>query len=244
MTGLYGLTSYGNLFGATPSFYSNLSQYSSIRTGTYKKAVKAYYSQITNTETNQTENKKPTKNPVKKESTTKLNESNLALSTIKATATELVDSANKLTSTGKDNIFASESSYDKDTVYKAVNSFVNEYNDTMEALEKTTNLSVSNAGNSMARMTNVMCKSLSKIGITVDTDGKMSVDEDKFKNADMESVKSMFHGSASYAGIVSSSASRIASQASNQISQANGGLYGSNAYFNSYSSGLLFNGFF
>lgn len=239
MARLFGISNYGNLFGSTSGLYSSLSQYSSIKSGAYAKLTKAYYAK-----TPTTTEKDTSKTPVKKNQTTKWNESNKALSNAKAEATELVDSAKKLTTTGKDSMFASESKYDKDAVYKAISSFVEDYNDTVSALSKTSNSSVKNAGSSMTRMTDVMSKGLSKIGITVGTDGKLSMDEDTFKKADMDSVKSMFNGSSSYAGIVSSSASRVASRASNQISQMNGGTYGSNAYFNSYDSGSLFNSYF
>lgn len=236
-----GISNYANLFGSTSSFYSNLSQYSSIKNGSYAKLTKAYYAKDT---TNKTDTTKPSQTNVNKNQTTTWKESNAALSTTKAEATELVDSAKKLTSTGKDSLFGNDGKYDKDAVYKAVSNFVDEYNDTVSALRKTSNTSVNNAGDSMTRMTNVMSKNLSKIGISVETDGKLSIDEDTFKNADMSKVKSMFNGNSSYAGIVSSSASRVASQASTQLSQANGGFYGSNATYNSYTSGSLFNSYF
>lgn len=227
------------LFGATSSFYSNLSQYSSIRSGAYSRATKAYYAKNPVKKTEDT-----SKNPVKKNQVSKWNASNAALSDVKDEAKELIDSAKKLTSTGKGNMFAKESEYDKDEAYKAVSSFVNNYNDTVSALGKTANVSVSNAGNSMTRMTNVMSKSLAKVGITVGTDGKMSVDEETFKKADMSSVKSLFNGNSSYASIVSSSASRIETTASNQITQSNAGIYGSNSYFTGVNTGSFFDSYF
>ncbi len=255
MTGLYGLSSYVNMFrtgssysnmfgsgsSSTSSFYSNLGEYSSIRNGAYRKLVKSYYKKMNSTDSDTTD--KSTTGSTGKN--TKVNSTGtVALSTVKSEASDLVTSAKKLTATGKDSLFASEEKYDADATYKAVSNFITQYNDTVDALSKVTSTAVKNAGNHMQNMTNIMSKGLSKVGITVGTDGKLTVDEQKFKAADMSKVKALFNGSSSYAGVVSSAAGRVASQAGNQISQLGGGLYGSNGYYNSYYSGSLYNGYF
>lgn len=242
MAGIYGFSNYSSMFSAgrmsgMSSFYSNLSEYGSIRTGAYSKAVKAYYKKVAPNKTHQTQQTTNLKD--------KGNVANVALSTVKSEANELVDSAKKLTTTGKRSLFADKNQYDKDAIYKAVSSFIDEYNDTVGAMGSVSNTSVKNAGNRMTRMTGIMSNSLSKIGITVGSDSKMSIDEEKFKNADMSRVKSLFNGNGSFAGSISSSASRIAFQASNQMSQVNGSLYGNNgSLYNNYNSGSLYDGFF
>lgn len=255
MTGLYGLSSYAhmfrtgssysNMFGtgssSTSSFYSNLGEYSSIRNGAYRKLVKSYYKKMNSTDSDTTD--KSTTGSIRKNM--KANSTGtVALSTVKSEASDLVASTKKLTATGKDSLFANEEKYDADAAYKAVGNFVTQYNDTVDALSKVSGTAVKSAGNHMQNMTNIMSKGLSKVGITVGTDGKLTVDEQKFKTADMSKVKALFNGSSSYAGVVSSAAGRVASQAGNQISQLGGGLYGSNGYYNSYYSGSLYNGYF
>lgn len=255
MTGLYGLSSYANMFrtgssysnmfgsgsSSTSSFYSNLGEYSSIRNGAYRKLVKSYYKKMNSTDSDTTD--KSTTGSTGKN--TKVNSTGtVALSTVKSEASDLVTSAKKLTATGKDSLFASEEKYDADATYKTVSNFITQYNDTVDALSKVSSTAVKSTGNHMQNMTNIMSKGLSKVGITVGTDGKLTVDEQKFKAADMSKVKALFDGSSSYAGVVSSAAGRIASQAGNQISQLGGGLYGSNGYYNSYYSGSLYNGYF
>lgn len=255
MTGLYGLSSYANMFrtgssysnmfgsgsSSTSSFYSNLGEYSSIRNGAYRKLVKSYYKKMNSTDSDTTD--KSTTGSTGKN--TKVNSTGtVALSTVKSEASDLVTSAKKLTATGKDSLFASEEKYDADATYKTVSNFITQYNDTVDALSKVSSTAVKSVGNHMQNMTNIMSKGLSKVGITVGTDGKLTVDEQKFKAADMSKVKALFNGSSSYAGVVSSAAGRVASQAGNQISQLGGGLYGSNGYYNSYYSGSLYNGYF
>ena len=94
---------------------------------------------------------------------TALTNSQKTLSTVGNEASALVKSANKLAG---------------DVSYKNVEAFVENYNDTVAALSKTVNSTVRSSGNSMQRMTGIMKNNLSKIGITVASDGKMSVDEE------------------------------------------------------------------
>ena len=187
---------------------------------TYSKAARAYYSKV-NTQ------------------------SRADMSGIKKEASELTDAIAKLTNKGKDTLFLDSKEYDKDDAFKAVKNFVAEYNDTVSSLAKTSDYRVKSAGNSMTRMTGIMSNSLAKVGVTVGTDGILSVDEETFKTADAGRVKNLFSGKNSYAGIVSSSASRVASQAEREVTGYANGLYGYNALlFNHYHSGMFYNGFF
>ena len=212
----------------------NYSDYATIRNGSYFKLLSAYYSKSDSTDSTTTVS--PSISTAKDDAKT--------LTRIESAAESTEKSLSKLTATGKDSLFASEEKYDADAAYKAVGNFVTQYNDTVDALSKVSGTAVKSAGNHMQNMTNIMSKGLSKVGITVGTDGKLTVDEQKFKTADMSKVKALFDGSSSYAGVVSSAAGRVASQAGNQISQLGGGLYGSNGYYNSYYSGSLYNGYF
>lgn len=269
MVGFYGnYSGYGSMYGSSGSgfmnsFYSNLSQYSSIRTGAYAKAAKAYYgkngviSKNNVSSNNKVNSKDDTDNSVNKSSSTttsaaysRINKENAALTSVKTEAKELVDDVKKLTSTSKDSVFAKDKEYNKDDAYKAVNDFVKSYNDTVTSLKGTSNTAVKNAGDSMSRMTNVMKSSLEKIGITVGKDGKLSVDEETFKKADADKVKGVFTGSGSFGNIISSSASRLEQQADKQISSYNNSNYNNNtynnkgSYYNYYNSGFVYDGFF
>ena len=250
MTGLNGLLAYSSLFSTSnssfmPSFYSNLTEYSNIRNGVAIKAAKAYVKKMATQENEAPakRNNRDTKVETKPSSMNgMLDKAQKALSTSKAKASELVDSSNKLLSTDKDGLFADDKK-DTKAIYQAVKEFASDYNDTIDALKSTMNTSVKSAGNSMERMTSVMKNSLAKVGVTVGEDGKMAVDEETLKAAAPDKVKAMFHGKGSYADIVSSSASRIATVAENQINQSSGSLYASNGNFCSFNSSLFFNGY-
>ena len=65
----------------------------------------------------------------------------------------------------------------------------------------------------MKNMTETMKKSLSSVGVSVGTDGKLTVDEEAFKKADMKNVKALFSGDYSYASQIAQKASGITSAA-------------------------------
>ena len=172
---------------------------------------------------------------------------NSGLSNVSKESTELVNAAKKLTDTGKNGVFANQESYDADKAYKAVNDFVANYNETLDAVDKTANTTVNYAANSMSRMTGVMTGSLSKVGITVGKDGRLSVNEEEFKNAGFDKVKSLLGSNSSFTGIISSSAQRLGSAADQQSRQMmnNTGIYGRyGSYLGNYYSRSQFDGWF
>ena len=250
MTGLYDLSAYSSLLSTRnssfmPSFYSNLTEYSNIRNGIAIKAAKAYYKKVGTLENDTTTKRKDEDTKAEEKRSTingKLDKAYKALSTSKAKASELVNGSKKLLSTDKGSLFA-EDKQDMKAIYQAVSDFASDYNDTIDALGSTMNPSVTSAGNSMKRMTDIMKNSLAKVGVTVGEDGKLAVNKEVFEAAAPDKVKTMFHGKGSYADIVSSSASRIATMAENQINQTSGSLYASNGHFSSFNSSLFFNGY-
>ena len=247
----FGLSNITSLFGmgntgSTSSLYSQLAQYSSIKSGAYAKLTKAYYGKNTDT-SKKTESTAKKSDVTDKLYTSKAADSVKALNAVETEANELVKSAKKLVDSGKDSLFTSEKEYDKDKAYEAVSKFVTDYNDTIDKLAGTSDTTVHNNASSMKRMTDIMKNSLSKAGISIGDDGKLSVSEEDFKKADFSKIKSVFSGKNSYADIISNSASRIASAASTAENKYGSGAYGSDgtySSYNSYYSGLYYNGFF
>ena len=106
---------------------------------------------------------------------------------------------------------------------------------------------VAGAATSMSRTTSILSKSLAKVGITAEKDGKLTLDEKAFKNADMDTVKSLFQGTGSFADNVSYAAGRIGRAATSSLASMSTSFYGANGYFNygGYSAlGNFFNGYF
>lgn len=252
----FGLTTSGanSLFGSTglssvSSTASLLSDYASIRNGSYTKLLRSYYNKIDSEDSDKA-------STTTKKTTTADRLTNSQLLSEKEAAGKLRSSAAELVQTGKDSLFNKKEvkgkdgtvskDYDTDAIYSAVSDFVKNYNSTVEALGNSSTSSVLNSGNRMVSYTNAMAKSLSKVGITVGLNNKLTLDEEKFKAADMSNVKTLFNGIGSYAYSVSASASSMANAASAQLSQRNGGLYTSTgAYGSSYAySGSLYSSFY
>ena len=134
--------------------------------------------------------------------------------------------------------------YDTDKIYKAVNSFVTQYNALTKSAGSSNVMAIRTSSDSMGYYSAQNAKKLSSIGIKFDAGtNKLSIDEEIFKNADMDTVKSLFSGSGSYAYQVSAKASQIDSHAQYEASRAN--TYNSvGAYSYNYSSGDLWNSMF
>ena len=235
---------YSSFFGSgssslSSSIYSNLSQLSSIRSGAYSKALKAYYGKNSETDTS------------KKTSASRYNNyqyANSELTKVSKESSELVAASKKLSDAGKDNLFSNKEKYDSDAAFKAANEFVTNYNETLDAVSKTANATVRNSANSMTKMAGIMTKSLGSIGITVEKNGKLAINESEFKNADFDKIKSVLGTNGSFAKIIGSSAQRLESAAEQQNRQSayGAGLYGRNGsgygYYGNTGSG--FNGWF
>lgn len=189
-------SSSGNLFNSI-----NLSDYYSIKKGSYGKLLKTYY-----TDQKTSDSSSSTK---KTNTTTSKDVDKTGMTQMKKNADELKSAAASLSSS--ELWKQSAGSYDTDKIVSAVKDFAQEYNNAITQASKvsTTNTSVSSAVGYMKSMTTTMTKALSNIGITVGTDGKLSVDEEKLKNAKMNDVKALMSGNSSYAGQIADKASEI-----------------------------------
>lgn len=229
----------------------NLSDYASIKSGSYGKLMKAYYAKNRSDEVDSVVNNKTTKN--------KVTASEDALDTIaklEKNASSLSDASQKLASTDKDSLFVEKDivkkeedgtetktkGIDKDAIYKAAASFVDSYNSLLTTAKASGNARVNSAYAGLTNLTENKKQSLEDIGITIGSDKKLSIDKDKFANADTDRIQSVFQGG--YALGVQNRADLIEMYAQNDAAKASG-LYGaSGAYTSQFASGNLYNGFF
>lgn len=190
-----------NNSGAFGSF--DFAEYASIKNGTYRKLVKKHYA---------LEKESIPKKTDKTETKKKQNFlDGTGLTQVKSEADELKKSAEAL---GKDSLWKQNNGkYDMDKITKAVKDMASQYNDVIGQAKKVSSKDVSMQTGFMTSFSNTMSNSLSKIGISFDSDGKMSVDEDKLKNADAKDVKSMLSGKFSYSEQIAEKASAISSAA-------------------------------
>jgi len=183
----------------------NLSDYASIKSGTYGKLMKSYYkSTSAKADSSDTSNTTNTTN-----SKTKLAET--GLSTMKKDADALKTATEKLQASSL--WTQSAGSYDTQKITDAVKSFATSYNDTLTQSANISSKEISQTMNYMKSMTSTMSKALSKVGITVGTDGKLAVDAEALKSANVSSIKSLFGNAGSYGSQIENYASDISKDA-------------------------------
>lgn len=224
------------------NFGINLSDYGLIRSGSYYKMMKAYY------ETDASGSAKSSW--IGSTTTSTAADSVKTLAQVESAADDLSNSSKDLYTTGSKSLFKTESKtdsngkttreYNTEEIYKAVKSFVSDYNSLVSAAGKSNTTKIANAAASMVNVTKVNANMLKEVGITIDTtDYTLKLDEDTFKNADMSKVKSLFNGNGSYAYNTAVKASMINSYAKMESSKSNT-YNGSGNYTYNYSTGALY----
>ena len=208
----------------TSGLYSSLSEYSTIRTGAYKKLLNSYFSKTQSTKASQT----GTNYQVKGNSTVEKKQ----LTEVKDAADSLYSSAAKLTDTSSTKSLFKNAQSVTGEISSAVKNFVNDYNSLVEEAADTSNSKVTGKVSFMTSQTNAYKSSLENIGITINDDKTLTVDEKKLNSADVNDVKKLFNGSSSMAYQTFVRASSISGAAENASTTS--GLYGSDGAYDNY----------
>lgn len=251
---MYDSSSVSTLFSSLGSskstgsglFGINLSEYASIRSGSYGKLMRSYFSMDSTKGTSKSDDS--TKNTIEDLATTTSTskDSTKTLAAIESDAKELTDSAKALYTRSNNKVFTTDSggSYDTDKIYKAVKRFADDYNSMLDTAGKSSTNRISRSVSSMKNETSYNEKPLKEIGITVDEKtGKLSVDETTFKSADTEKIKNLFNGTGSYAYSVATKAAMTESYAKSEAAKSN--TYTKNGTYNyNYNSGNIFTDMF
>ena len=251
---MYDSSSVSTLFSSLGSskstgsglFGINLSEYASIRSGSYGKLMRSYFSMDSTKGTSKSDDS--TKNTIEDLATTTSTskDSTKTLAAIESDAKELTDSAKALYTRSNNKVFTKDSggSYDTDKIYKAVKRFADDYNSMLDTAGKSSTNRISRSVISMKNETSYNEKPLKEIGITVDEKtGKLSVDETTFKSADTEKIKNLFNGTGSYAYSVATKAAMTESYAKSEAAKSN--TYTKNGTYNyNYNSGNIFTDMF
>lgn len=224
-------TDFSYLFGSTNSTSNSsvlstnwLSDYASIKNGSYSKLMKAYYGGSS------------TASSMVSSSLSTSKDSSKTISSIQSSTDALKEASDELLSKSSKSVF---SSGDTDKIFSAVSKFIDQYNSVIDSAEDSETSGIQNRVNTLVNMTNANAKLLGNVGISINKDHTLSIDETSFKAAKQTTIKELFHSTGSYAYQVSAQASLLNYAATNEASKSN--TYNSNAtYGNNYSSGDLF----
>ncbi len=118
-------------------------------------------------------------------------------SQIKSSAVDLRTAILTLTNTGDGSLFSQENT-DKTKIYSAVKDFVESYNNMVEGMDSVGGTSNSSYKEELTALVKKNSEKLSKAGITIDKQGKLSLDEEILKNADVEDIKKAFYSNTDF----------------------------------------------
>ena len=218
---------FSNLGNNNNNMGINLSDYASIKNGSYGKLMKAYYSKDSDNENVWKVSEEKTKKPSLDDKDAKV------LSQTKTTADELKASATALTN--KD-LFEKDTdgNLDYEKISAALKDFTDDYNKVIDQTSKVNAKGVGDSTKWMTSLSGVMSNTLSKVGISVGLDNKLSFNEDTLKKASEGTLKSLFTDKNSFASQIADKANSISTAALSANS-----LYTNEAKFTNPVSGLF-----
>lgn len=227
---------FSSLTGGSANSSNNLlSDYASIKNGSYGKLLKAYYA----------------KQDAEKASAS--GDSRQKLTLMRAGADSLQKSADALNDASlwekkkmikKDEETGEETEvedYDWDAITKAVKSFIADYNSVVGRAGDSDTKNVLRNAMWMTGVTDSFEKLLSKVGITIGKGNKLELDENALKESNMTTLKSLFTGMGSYADKISQKAGSLSKVAANAAAKVKGTMYTKNGAYSDTLSELFSN---
>ena len=235
---------------------SFLSDYNSIKSGSYGKLVKAYYKKLESEDVS-TEDKSDKTTNKDKVSTSLAEDSSKTLASVKDATSSLSKLASEFAKDGVDKLLVQKETktenedgtmevtkeYDMDAIYKSISGFVNKYNEVIKSANASESSGIKKAMGNMTNITDLYTNSLKKLGITVNADKTLTVEDKTFKASEITDIEDTFTGSNSFSKSISSQASFINDAATREAAKAN--TYTSTgSYSNNFSTGDLFTSLF
>lgn len=218
---------------STDLFNINLSDYASIKNGSYGKLLKAYYAEGIDTSS------KATSSVGKGSVNDKTEEAKKqTLGEIKKEADELTASAAGLMERGSKSVFKNN---DMEKVYESVDRLVKDYNALVEKTEDVKSSNVIKAANKLSDVMEGYEEQLKDLGITMNEDKQLTIDKKTFLSADIEKAKDLFNGQSSLSYLVSMRASSVSNTAHSESNATS--LYTSNGNYASSMVGSVINGY-
>lgn len=200
---------------------SNFGDLSLMRSGVYTKMLKSYYAkQTSSTDKTSSSGKNSSSedylNTINdKISKLKTSTSDEALSNIKSEADQMKKAADAVTA-----IDYEETS--GDAVYSKTKDLVNTYNTLVKQTGKSDLVSISQSRTWMVNDTKAHEAQWNKIGITIEDDQTLTIDEKKFKEASTSDIKNFLSEASGYASRLSTKANGFYQLASNQLTLNSG----------------------
>jgi hypothetical protein len=165
---------------------------------------------------------------------------------VESTANETQSLVDKMINIGKmsytdDETGEKAKENDKNSLVSYIKDFASDYNTVRSALTDLSGSSNLAFKKTLESIVTSNKSALNEIGVSVSSDGDLSVDEATLKNADEENVKSLFAVTGSFADKISDKMEVIESSAASTVTTLNK-LYGSTSTYSSTGTSSTYNG--
>ena len=222
-----------------------LSDYASIKNGSYGRLMKAYFRANSSDKTKDTQT--TAKTSVKSTEAQKYTSVQKTADSLKTSAEALMDkklfAEKDIKSKDENGVETVTKGYDTDAIYTDVNNFVKDYNSVVKATGDLTDKTLGHRMTYLNQLTMNKSNALSEMGVSIQADGTLKLDKDTFMKADMSKVKSLFSNDGAYGYRISTQSSLIKNAAGSAANRS--GVYTSRgSYYSNFSNGNLFNSYF
>ena len=151
-------------------------------------------------------------------------------------ADKLTDATSVLLQKSEDNLFTqAKESGDYQKIYRCIGTFFDNYNSTVKALKSTSGTMNDFYRQMLSETSEDVKESLADIGITFNKDQTASVDMDKVKKADLETMENLFGSKSDWVSKINFISTRISNNADANV-ESFSSRYSSNGIFYSGSS--------
>lgn len=234
------------------SIYNNISELSNIRKGSYYMLAKKYYGtpsvskskdDTSKTKYDPKEDASAISSGIKGTSSSLSTSSDSAkkLAMTESSAEDLKGAVDSLSTRGTKSVFNTDykGNYNTDKIFSAVSDFVDKYNSLIKETKDVQTSKIKNYVSSLEAKTSTYQGMLGKVGIDVEEDGSLKIDEKAFRASDMTKVSKLFAGTQSYGRQVGTVASQIENAAKSETTKANTYTKAA-AYSDTYNYGSMF----
>jgi len=241
-TTLFSSLSSGSSSKDYVSSLSNMvSDYSSIKNGSYGKIVSAYYAKVADAKKSAGSSSSVSTVTAKAYASVAKDAQNLQ-SSVETLSSDSLYKKKNLTTTASDGTRTTTYGYDTDSIFKAVSDFADKYNSLLASGSSSSGTNIATRTSYLSTITKMNENALKEVGITKDSQtGKLSVNETAFKKADVAAIQKIFGSDSGYAYQISSASSLVESAANNAVSASSEKTYTASGAYSSYQAGSLMN---
>lgn len=215
-----------------------LSEYNSIKNGSYAKLAKQYYGQgnskVSNNKLfNEPDIDKNSSATTKLKNDEEIKQNKSLISDVSSFKKSLGAVKSDDTLFEKKTIKADDGSekedYDYDKIYSKLSDFVKSYNSVLEGATESDSQTVLRNALSMTNTVDTNRKSLDSIGIKINSDNTLSIDKDALMKGNMDTAKYLFSGTSNLTRQLDTLSTNVASQAASDVYSL-GGYTSTGAY--------------